>query len=183
MIRRLLYPLLAFALATACSSLATITVSDSSTTTVEQGTIVEALLGDMGFSDWVSMDLTQAQELQNQGVEPGDIQEVYLRDLALTVKEPADGDLSFISSMEVYVEAPGLEKQRVAWQDSFPEGEGTVSFELDDVDLTDYVVSESMTLSTDVDAHRPDADTKIKASFSVDVGVTAQGACNQAKQR
>lgn len=178
--RRVLYPALAVLLA--CGSLTTIDVQQSASATVEQGTILESLLGDIGFSDFVSMDLTESQELQNQGVEPGDIQEVYLRELSLTVKSPDGGDLSFFNSMEVYVEGPGLPKQLVAWQDTFPEGEGKVSFELEDVDLTDYVVSESMTLSTEVDAHRPEETTEIKATFSVEVGVTAQGACNQAKQ-
>ena len=51
-------------------------------------------------------------------------------------------------------------------------------FDIVDVDLTDYVVSHSMTLTTEVSAHRPDADTEVEARFVVDVGVTVQGACS-----
>ncbi len=178
--RRLIYPALAVLLACA-SSLTTIRIEESATTTVEEGTILEDLLGDIGFAGFVSMDLTASQELENQGVAPGDIVEVYLRDLTLAVTSPDGGDLSFFDTMEVYVEGPGLPRQLVAWQDTFPEGQGVVSFELETVDLTDYVVSTSMTLSTEVTAHRPDQTTEIEASFAVDVGVTAQGACNQAK--
>lgn len=178
--RRLLYPLLAVIVA-CTSSLATIQVEQSARTTVEAGTLLEDLLGDIGFEEFVSMDLTEASELQNQGVAPGDIQEVYLRELSLTVTSPDGGDLSFLDSMEVYVEGPDLPRQLVAWQDEFPEGQGLVEFELEGVDLTDYVVSESMTLSTEVSAHRPEETTEIKGYIAVDVGVTAQGACNQAK--
>lgn len=180
--RPLLPPLLALGWLACQSSLFTIEVSDSATTTVEAGTILEDLLGDLGFEEFVSMDLTAAEELQNQGVSPGDIQEVYLTSFSLTAASPDGADLSFLDSMELWVEAPGLEPALIAWQDEFPEGEGTVVFELEGVDLTDYVVSQSMTLTTEVTAHRPDQDTEVRADFSLDVGVTSQGACNQAKR-
>ena len=53
-----------------------------------------------------------------------------------------------------------------------------VPFTLSDVDLTPYVVSQSMTLTTDVSAHRPEVDTTVEARFQVNVRVTAQGVRN-----
>jgi hypothetical protein len=47
------------------------------------------------------------------------------------------------------------------------------------VNLTPYVVSESMTLSTDVTAQRPEQDTLVEARFTVEVQATVQGAKNQ----
>ena len=44
-------------------SLLTIEISESSQVTVEQGTLVESLLGDLGFGDFVSMNLIDSQEL------------------------------------------------------------------------------------------------------------------------
>ena len=176
---RWFYPLLAAGWLACQSDLFHIEVHESSKTTVEQGTVLEDLIGDLGFEDFVSMDITAAEELQNQGVEPGDIQEVFLTEFRLTAAD--DLDLSFLDSMELYVESPGLERVRVAWQDTFPEGQSTVEFNLDEVDLTDYVVSQSVTISTEVTAHRPEEDTQVTAKFGLDVGVTAQGACNQAK--
>ena len=72
---------------------------------------------------------------------------------------------------------------RIAHADDFPEGEPKVSFTLDDVDLTAYVVSQSLTITTDVTAHRPEQDTDVTAAFTLDVGVTAQGVKNQAGSR
>lgn len=158
--------------------LVTISVEKQSTTTVEGGSILENLLGDLGFDSFVSMDLTQSEELQNQGVEPGDIVDVRLVYLELEALSPPGADLSFIDSMDVYVSAPGLDEVRVASADDFPEGQAVVSFDIADVDLTDYVVSESMTLRTDVTGHRPDEDTEVEARFAVDVGVTVKGACS-----
>ena len=40
----------------------------------------------------------------------------------------------------------------------------------------------TVTITTEVDAHRPEEDTQVEARIGLDVGVTASGACNQAKQ-
>ena len=157
--------------------LITISVTESSTTTVEEGTILEDLLGDLGFESFLSMDLTESQELQNQGVEPGDIVDVRLVYLELEALSPSGADLSFIEEMDVFVSAPGLDTVLIAEAASFPEGEAIVPFDIADVDLTEYVVSRSMTFTTEINAHRPEADTEVEARFEVDVGVTAQGAC------
>ena len=69
----------------------TIKVEESSTTLVEEGTILEDLLGDLGFDSFVSMDLTESQELQIQGVEPGDIVDVRLAHLEIEAVSPLRG--------------------------------------------------------------------------------------------
>ena len=95
--------------------------------------------------------------------------------------EPVGVDLSFLSSIELWVEAPDLDAVLIASADSFPEGESLVVFDIEDVDLTDYVVSRSMTITTEVTGHRPDQDTLVEARFDLAVGVTGQGACNYIK--
>ncbi len=158
--------------------LLTIHVEDTADTTVSQGTLLEELIGELGFDAFLGMDVTSSEELQNQGGAPGDISEVQLDLFTLEATDPAGADLSFLDSVDLYVEAPGLDKVLIASADSFPEGEALVDFTLEDVDLTDYVVSESMTLTTDVTGHRPDDDTVVQAHFDLAVGVTGQGACN-----
>ena len=170
------------AAATSCDgTLAHIDVKTGASAVVEGATLLEQLAGDMGFGDFVSMDLAAEEELANQGVGPGDIKDVRLIEFALTVTDPQGGDLSWLESMELYVEAPGVERALIASADSFPEGVASVSFDLYDVDLTPYAVSEEMTLATEVSGRRPDDDTTIQADVVLDVGVTGQGACNQAK--
>ena len=161
------------------SNLLTIEIEESSQVLVEQGTVLEDLLGDLGFSDFVSMDITESQELANQGVEPGDIERVNLTVLELEVIDPEGADLSFFQAMSFYAEAPDVDSVQIASAPGFPEGDSLVSFDLEDVDLTPYVVSESMTLSTEVTARRPDVDTLIEARFVVEVEATLQGAKNQ----
>lgn len=166
----------------ACGKLFSIRIGDESTTTIERGTLFEEFIGDMGYSEFTAMDLTQSAELENQGVAPGDISEVYMELLELEVAGPSGADLSFIDSVELYVEAPNLPRLLVASQDDFPAGETLVAFDLEDVDLTDYVVSERMTFDTDMAGNRPDVDTDVTALFELKVGVTGQGACNATKR-
>lgn len=169
--------------AIACQNgLFTLRIRDEATTTVPRGTVLEDLVGDLGFGEFLAMDLTQRQELRNQGVEPGDIAIAELTAFSLRAVGPDGADLAFLESMSLYVEAPGLPEVLIASADDFPEGEAEVIFELTGEDLTPYVVSQSMTFTTEVRGSRPDVDTEVAASFEVEVGVTRQGACNQVRR-
>lgn len=154
--------------------LATIRVSEEASTTVPRGTLLEDLVGGLGFGDFIAMDLTESSELQNQGVDPGDIRDVRLEVFELEATAPEGADLSFLQSMTVSVEAPDLPAVVIAEQDAFAEGEAVVVFDRPEVDLTDYVVSQSMTFTTDVSGTRPSEDTDVTARFTVAVGVTGQ---------
>lgn len=156
-------------------TLTNIAVSGDTKTTVEAGSLVEDLLGDLGFSDFVSMDLTTAEELQNQNVEPGDISSAVLTDFGLEAVSGAP-DLSFIETLDLLVQTEGLPELRIAFATAFPEGEPTVDFQTTGSDITEYLTSQAMTLMTDMTAHRPDEDTVVRAYWTVTVGVTTQGA-------
>lgn len=159
-----------------------ITVEDEATTTVPAGTPLETLLGEVGFDELAAMDVTAAEELQNQGVAPGDISSVRFTAFDLEAIGPSGADLSFLESMELYVEAPGLDPLLLAHQDDFPVGRALVEMVLEDVDLTEYVVSESMTITTEVTGSRPDVETEVRAAYALRVGVTRQG-CAAATRR
>lgn len=177
--RALLFVLCLGLFAVSCeATLITIDVPYDTTTTVEQGTVLENLVGDLGFGDFLNMDVTSSQELQNQGVSPGDINAVTLTYFRLTADAPAGADLSFLEGLAFYAEAPDLPRVRIAFADEFPEDEPTVNLQLEDVDLTDYVVSQSMTLDTEVEGRRPDQDTDVLAELELSVAVTGQGACS-----
>ncbi len=153
-------------------------VDETAQTTIPAGSVVEALLGDFGFDGFTDLDVTDNATLQNQGVAPGDIATATVVQFDLVVLDPPDGDLSFLDALEVFVDAPGLDEVRIASLDTFPEGQGTVSMVLDDVDLTEHIVSESLTVTTDARGGRPDQATTLEARFGLRIGVTTQGACN-----
>ena len=162
-----------------CDGLFRITVRESALTEVERASIVEGVVSDLGFETLVEMDLSESEELQNEGVEPGDIEEAELVLFGLEVQTPLDGDLAWIDSLDVFVAAPELPEVLLAHQDDFPPGVRAVEMELEPVDLTPYVVSRSMTVRTEMSGQRPDRNHVVTALFAVEVGVTGQGACRQ----
>ena len=170
---------------TACGngSLFTIEVEESSTVEIESagplGEVAE-LVGNLGFDGFTEMNIVESEELANQGVSPGDIEQAQVAYFALTVEEPADGDLSFINAMDIFVESDGLPTEMVASQSDF--SSNVVVFELNDLDLTEYIISESVTITTDVNGSLPSENTTVRADITISVGVTAQGAKNAAAQ-
>lgn len=162
-----------------------IELSESAEATIEgQSTLggITDLVGALGFDAFTEMDISQSQELVNQGVQPGDIETAYVTAFSLSAIDPSDADLSFISSLEIWVEAPDLEPILVASQVDFPEGVSVVDFVLEDVNLVDYVVSDSMQITTEATGSIPDETITIKADATFEIGVTAQGACNAISQ-
>lgn len=163
-----------------CSSgIATITVELEDTTEVAGGGILSELIGSLGFDAFAQMNIVSSQELADQGVEPGDITSVTLTVVELTASSPSDADLSFLDSLSAYVEGPALPQVLVGSQDSFPEGQASVALDLEGVDLLDYVLSESMTMTTDVVGTAPVEDTTVQAYIALDVRVTVRGIVNQ----
>ena len=165
--------------------LVVIELSESAEATIEgQSTLggLTELVGALGFDGFTEMDISQSQDLVNQGVQPGDIETAYIASFSLSAVDPSDADLSFISSLEIWVEAPDLERVLVASQVEFPEGVSVVEFELEDVNLVDYVVSDSMKITTDATGTVPAETITIKADATFEIGVTAQGACNALSQ-
>ena len=67
------------------------------------------------------MDISQSQALVNQGVQPAsDIETAIVTSFTLSVTDPDDADLSFISSLEIWVEAPDLDPVMVRFTERIP---------------------------------------------------------------
>lgn len=170
----------------ACSGqIASINLSESAEATIEgQSALggITDLVGSLGFSGFTEMDIAQSSELKNQGVQPGDIETAVVTRFVLEVVDPSDADLSFISTLEIWVDAPDLDPVMVASQTDFPSGVSSVDFILEEVDLVDYVVSDSLSITTEASGSIPSDTVTIRATADFEIGVTAQGACNAAKQ-
>jgi len=51
-----------------CSGLDNFQITETSESTLSGATIFEQLIGDLGFGEWLNLDLTQNEKLANQGV-------------------------------------------------------------------------------------------------------------------
>jgi hypothetical protein len=159
-----------------CGGMDTFDVAEEASATIEGASLFEQLAGDMGFGSFLNMDISQSQELKNQGVEKNQIDSVKLTTLTLTIADPPSGqDFSFLQELSFFVEAEGLPRKLIASRTSFPSGETSVAMTIEDVELAPYATAPSMNISAEVNGRRPSHQTTIKADMSLKVDVNVSG--------
>lgn len=155
---------------TSCSSLATFEITETAEAHIEKGSLLEQLVGSMGFGDFLSMDVTANQELQNSGVQKRHIESVSLQSLTLVIVDPAqDQGFDFIESLEFSIDSPGSEPARIAYGGPFEETDKSVELSVESVELAPYATDASMDITTDVTGRRPDHDTTVEAQMVLEV--------------
>lgn len=144
-------------------------------TRVPAASALEVLLGDISLADsFTQFDITQAQGFKNDKYTEDDVDSVRLETLTMTATVPEGSDLSFLGTVVFYVETPDLPKLEIARQDTFPEGQSQVSFDIANEELKSYLLAPEGSITVDVqDSSRPDEETtiRIRAVFDVDVNV------------
>jgi hypothetical protein len=130
-----------------------------------------------GFPELERLAASTTEDLRDQGVDPGDLAFAHLRVLTLSVTSD-DGDLSFLDGITLYVEAPGLDRVRLASGADFPRGLRSADLVLEDVDLGPYLEQDAVTVGATAAGRRPEDPVTLEASLVLEVGVTPRGACS-----
>ena len=75
------------------------------------------------------------------------IEDVKLTAMDLTLTSPANGDFSFLKSVEIFIYAEGLEETKIAWKYDISDDAGnTLDLETSDTNLEEYIKKESFKL-------------------------------------
>lgn len=74
------------------------------------------------------------------------IEEIQLTRVNLTVTAPANGDLSFLKSIKIYIKGEGLEEKMIAWNENIDTSEETMLLTTTPDDLQEYVKLDSVSL-------------------------------------
>jgi hypothetical protein len=154
----------------ACNPTIDFDVPIEAETTISGGGLVPELLGAIGFGEFANLDLSNTQEFENNDVRKEQVKVARIKELTLTIVS-GDESFDFLESLSFSVEAPDLQKQRVASK-TVPDGVTSFSCDLDDVDVAPYVRAPSMAITTDVDGQQPSSDTTIRVNLLF--GVTAE---------
>lgn len=157
-----------------CSSIDNVQVEASGETTVE-GDLLGELLGQLSFLGFEGIDISQSQEFENKGYTKDQIDSVRLRSFTLAITAPEDGNFDFLTRISFFAEADGLPEVEIARLDPVETGKREIEMELLDVDLRDYAVADSMTISTSATGTTPEEDTTIQARLVLDVDVNVSG--------
>jgi len=86
-------------------------------------------------------------KVEGEGSSMDKIESVELTDLNLRITSPTGKDFKFLNSVELYMNAEGLEEIKVAWLDNVPATiADAMSLNTSSADLTDYLVEDVVTL-------------------------------------
>lgn len=152
-----------------CSSLLSFDIDSSGTSTIPKGSGGGILGGLPGFSNFGKFDFSNSSEFKNQNTNKSHISECHVTRLTLKVTNPAGNDLSFISKLDFFIEAPNLEKKHIAGSASFPKGQSTVDLTLDNLDIAAYAKSDSFSITTTGQGTSPQVDTTIQADIRLNI--------------
>jgi len=112
-----------------------------------------------------SLELSKARNFENMGVEPGDVDGIYVKSIQLEMDSGSDNDAInrlalYVESMEIWVEAPGEERKTVGRLMPAPDAKtADLTIESDfqpsaaddqGTGLKPYAVAESMQLGAQV---------------------------------
>lgn len=103
------------------------------------------------------------------------IEEIYLKELDLTITAPAGEDFSFLEEVTIYINADGLPEQEIASKKPVPSTTGmTLVLDVTQADLQSYIKKDefSLRLSTIMDETiASDHTIKIHSVFFIDAKV------------
>jgi hypothetical protein len=160
-----------------CGSLTRFGVSAEGQAVVSRGTPLETLLGQLGFEDFATFDITQQEEFRNQGYKRSQIDSVKLQRILLSIDDPPGQTFDFLDRIAFFAESDGLARVEIARLDPIPRGSNEIDLEILDVDLADHATAESMSIVTEASGRRPEDDTTISAVVDLEVDVNVTAAC------
>ncbi|MEA2042710.1 MAG: hypothetical protein U9N85_09190 [Bacteroidota bacterium] len=141
-------------------------VEDQTTTTIENILPVESPI------DIPTPDITtnSTQEFENHDTKINLVKEIVLRELMLTIISPDDEDFSFLKDISIYISADGEEEILLASLNDINSETNTISLELTEEILDNYVKKESYSLRTEAVTRETllrDVDIQIDLKFRV----------------
>ncbi len=97
------------------------------------------------------MQLSQNQSFQNQGVEPGDVDAIFVKSITLEDGEPGLKNFkNVLDSVVLFVEAPNVERKELARGSSFPDAATVELMVQSTLNLKPYAEASAMTISAEV---------------------------------
>jgi hypothetical protein len=130
---------------------------------------LQCVLPQLGFAAFNNLDLSQSQQWQNNNANKNEVSSVLLTAATLDVTVPDGGDMSFLQSLQFYVDAADAGQALVAEGDSFPSGQSHVALTPYPVELAPYVKADAMTVTTNASGTQPQQDTTLHATLTFHV--------------
>lgn len=136
---------------------------------VEAGGPLDQLVGRFPpFDGLASFDIESAAELMEQGLSRESVREAELVLARVDVVDPESATLDFLNEIHFFVEAPSVERARVAGASPGRDLRG-VELDLDRVDLAPFLREEGFTIVTTANGKNPESDVLVRAELMLHV--------------
>lgn len=103
------------------------------------------------------------------------VEEIILEEMTLTITSPSSKSFDFLKSIEIFVEADGVQETKVAWKENIPENIGGVlALEVSNNDLSAYIKKDKFSLRVKAVTDKilgQDVEIKVDAKFFVDAKI------------
>ena len=163
-------------LASGCASIDQVNVQLQAASWIEGATQAPALDGELDFGEFDQIDLSQNPVMRNRNVRRRDIDRATVSTFWLEVRDPANGqDLTFIKSITIFVEAPGMNRVPIAQGGNFPSTKQHVDLQPVNNDVAPFAAAESMKFLAVVSGVAPPQRTKVVAEVDLVVDINVQG--------
>ena len=146
----------------------TFDVPISAEAVVQEGNIIDQILGDFGFSELADINLEGTSEFENQDVRREQVVSARLTALNLTIKAPDGANFDWLDSVSFSVAADGESTERVASK-TVDNGQVAIACDRDDVDLGPFIRSPRMSITTEADAIHPPQDTTVQIDLNFSI--------------
>lgn len=143
---RIFYVFVLVALTTGCNQFESFT---NFTLKYEQDVKIESSTGiNLPFNIATPQTETNAEsEFESNDTEKKYIKTISLDSLVLTLFDPPNEDFSFLEEIAIFINADGLEEQRIAWKSPVPSSTTNVLvLDCTDEDLQEYIKKEKFSL-------------------------------------
>jgi len=113
-------------------------------------TIESTFFVDIPFDVWTPNIPTNSDEVfSNNNTNTDLVEEINLTEMSMTVTSPDTQTFDFLSSIEIYISAEGVDEIKIAWYDDIPQtGLKSISLETSEEDLKEFIKKDEYKLRT-----------------------------------
>lgn len=105
------------------------------------------------------------------------IEEITLTELDMTITSPSGQDFSFLESINLYLNADGLDEVLIAWKSPVPQDATTLVLETTEKDMKEYIKKDEFTLRincTTDEVITNDHHLNVRSKYFVDAEILGQ---------
>jgi len=144
------------------------------TTVIPGQTDAQILLTSLGFNQFSQFDISSSQSFKQRVGDVSKVTFVNLETFTLSTTDP-DQSLDFFSRVSFYIAIGDGPEELIAYADDFPLGIKAMRLSVEkNLDLTQYIKSQNITIRAEASGSQPISDTELKADlvFLVDTKLT-----------